>query len=338
MATWFGDIHQHSAFSDGTGAPRETYVRARDLYGDDLVALTDHESFLGKRTPPGEWAYLKHLAQRFEEPGRFATLLGYEWTGAMTPGPGHKVVYVPDADAPLVSRDDEGAHTGAGLLARIAGHDAVALPHHVGWTGADEESHDERLQPCFEVVSCHGAYETREDTVIGRRGEDRGRFLLELLRDGLRFGFTGGSDGHGLLYQHGVSRKRDAHRTGLTCVICREPSRPEVMRAVRSRRVYATSGVAMWVRLWVDGLPMGSVAPWSRDPRIEMSVDAYASLEALWLVTAVSERHLPCRGREIRLDTPLGMDAGRARFVYLRVLRKDGEMAWSSPVFFSPGP
>ncbi len=337
MLTWFGDIHQHSAVSDGTGAPHEIYLRARDLYGDDLVALTDHESFLGKRTPPGEWAHLQDLAIRFEQPGRFATLLAYEWTGRMIPGPGHKNVYHDEPGAPLMSRDDPGADTGAGLLARIAMHGGIAIPHHVGWTGADEESHVEALQPCFEVVSCHGSYEAREDRLIGRRGPDRGPFLKELLASGMRFGFTGGSDGHGLLWQHGVSRKRDAHRTGLVAVIAATLDRHAVMEAIKARRVYATTGEKIWLRLWVEGRPMGSVVDAGRGSmvRVKVQVEAGGPLAAVSLVTAGSEIPLDVAGDRVDWEIDLDLAPDAARFLYVRVVRSDGECAMSSPVFLT---
>ena len=327
--TWFGDIHQHSAFSDGTGAPHETYLRARDFYCDEIVALSDHESFLGKRTPEGEWAYLQDLARRFEEPGDLATLYAYEWTGKMAPGPGHKVVYHDEAGAPLVSRDDE--PQGRGLLDAIGGG-GIALPHHVGWTGADEEAHDPGRQPCFEIVSCHGAYEREDDEVIGRRDPVRGPFILPLLESGMRFGLCGGSDGHGLLWQHGISRRRDAHRTGLTAVISRDLDRASVMHALRARSVYATSGERIWIRLWVAGVPMGGVTAEPGPLRAEVEMRAGAPVRRACLVMPGSEVELATGGAA---DWAGGVDVDPPRpgFVYLRVVRADNECAWSSPVF-----
>jgi hypothetical protein len=333
-ATWFGDIHQHSAFSDGTGAPHEAYVRARDFYSDDVVALSDHESFLGKRTPVGEWRYLVELAGRFDEPGAFATLVAYEWTGRMTPGPGHKVVYPGGGEPGLVSRDDPGADSGSGLLEAVAGSGGFAVPHHVGWTGADEEAHRPRVQPCFEVVSCHGSYENRSGGPIGHRDPVQGPFIIELLRRGLRFGLVGGSDGHGLLYHHGVSRRRDSHRTGLTAVMARTLSRDEVLGALRERRVYATSGARIWLRLWVDGWPMGSEVG-ARGSRVHAQVEvrAGAELESVSLVMADGEEEIETGGRDVAWSGTLRVRSAGPSFVYLRVVRKDGECAWSSPVF-----
>jgi hypothetical protein len=107
LETLFGDIHQHSAHSDGCGAAAEPYLRARHVYGDDFAALSDHESFLGKRIGPGEWSLLRAVADRFDEPGSFVALHAYEWTGRMHPGPGHKVVYPVSPAHRVVSRDTE---------------------------------------------------------------------------------------------------------------------------------------------------------------------------------------------------------------------------------------
>ncbi|MBW2403843.1 MAG: DUF3604 domain-containing protein [Deltaproteobacteria bacterium] len=102
----FGDIQQHSAHSDGVGSADETYLRARYRYGDDFAALTDHESFLGKRIGPGEWAYLQAVAEHHDDPGEFVTIVAYEWTGKAYPGPGHKCIYLPGPGLPIISRDD----------------------------------------------------------------------------------------------------------------------------------------------------------------------------------------------------------------------------------------
>ncbi|MGB5812867.1 MAG: DUF3604 domain-containing protein, partial [Polyangiales bacterium] len=143
----FGDIQQHSAHSDGVGAADEPYLRARFRYADDFAALTDHESFLGKRIGPGEWAYLQAVAENHDAPGEFATIVAYEWTGKSYPGPGHKCVYLPGPGFPIVSRDD--VPVGADLVAAVRAQGAITGPHHIGWTGADASGHEPIGQPVW---------------------------------------------------------------------------------------------------------------------------------------------------------------------------------------------
>jgi hypothetical protein len=329
LRTLFGDIQQHSAHSDGIGSAHEAYLRARHRYADDFVALTDHESFLGKRTGPGEWEYLQRVAEHYDAPGQFATLYAYEWTGKMYPGPGHKCVYFPTRGFPIVSRDD--VPEGKVLVSRIKALGGFASPHHIGWTGADEEGHDDLGQPLWEICSCHGCYE-HVDHPLGQRGELREHMADVMLRRGHRFGFTASSDSHGLLYHHGEARKRDPYRTGLTAVQARDVTRAALMEALVARRCYATSGAKIMLDLSADGAPMGSELP-AYEPA-ELVIDALGTDEiaAVELIGAegVLFRVEPA-AREATVKARV-----LSRFVYARITQRDGEMAWSSPVFFGP--
>lgn len=332
LTTLFGDIHQHSAHSDGCGSADEPYLRARHTYGDDFCALSDHESFLGKRVSPGEWRMLTAAAERHDEPGRFATLLAYEWTGKAHPGPGHKVVYVRDAQTPIVSRDVE--PTGEGLAARLRGTGAIAVPHHVGWTGADEAAHDPEIQPIWEICSCHGCY-LHADHPLGQRGDLRDQMIESVLRRGHRFGFIACSDGHGLLRHHGVARKRDPFRTGLTAVLAATCTREAILDALRARRCYATSGVPIFLSVDAGGQPMGSeltIAP-GATVSVRVVAEAAEPIREIALVGAEGELVTEPRDTE-RVELSFEVGAG---WFYARVITASGEMAWSSPVFVVRG-
>jgi hypothetical protein len=326
LHTLFGDIQQHSAHSDGIGSAHEAYLRARYRYADDFVALTDHESFLGKRTGPGEWEYLQRVAEHYDAPGSFATLYAYEWTGKMYPGPGHKCVYFPQRGAPIVSRDD--VPEGKALVAQVRTLGGFASPHHIGWTGADEPGHDDLGQPLWEICSCHGCYE-HLDHPLGQRGELRDQMADEMLRRGHRFGFTASSDSHGLLWHHGEARKRDPYRTGLTAVQAHSITREAIMEALRARRCYATSGAKIWLDVRADNAPMGSALDDRSSANFEVDVSATAPITRIELighegVLASSEPNTP----EAQLTQRVG-----SSFVYARITQADGEMAWSSPIF-----
>ncbi len=324
----FGDIQQHSAHSDGVGSADEAYLRARYRYGDDFAALTDHESFLGKRIGPGEWAYLQAVTERHDDPGEFATIVAYEWTGKAFPGPGHKCIYLPKPGLPIISRDE--VPVGKDIVRRISEQGAFTGPHHIGWTGADVPGHDPSGQPVWEICSCHGCYE-HPNHPLGHRGDLDDQFAKPQLDRGLRFGFIANSDSHGLLWHHGECRKRDPFRTGLTAVISRERTREAILNAIRARRCYATSGAKILLDVDVAGFPMGS----------ELDIEGPVEVHSRALGTTDIER--------IEMMTPDGVAASHspgspsasfaaevdAAYVYCRVTQTDGEMAWSSPIFFN---
>ena len=327
--TLFGDIQQHSAHSDGVGSADEAYLRARDVYADDFVALTDHEAFLGKRTGPGEWAYLQAVADRYETPGEFNTLIAYEWTGTRYPGPGHKCVYFPTVGAPLVSRDEIG--DGGQAVRRIAELGGFSSPHHIGWTGADEAGHQAHAQPLWEICSVHGCYE-HVDHPLGQRGDLRDQMVDEMLRRGHRFGFTASSDSHGLIWHHGESRKRDPYRTGLTAVQATERTRAAIYEALVRRRCYATSGAKIWMDVTVNGEPMGSELRTSDPLQVRVEVTGAGLIARIDFMSEHGVLHsVAVNAVSTVVDVQL-----EARVLYARVVQVDGEMAWSSPVFIDP--
>ncbi|MFW2388884.1 MAG: CehA/McbA family metallohydrolase [Polyangiales bacterium] len=324
----FGDIQQHSAHSDGVGSADEAYLRARYRYGDDFAALTDHESFLGKRIGPGEWAYLQAVAEHHDEPGEFATIIAYEWTGKSYPGPGHKCIYLPGPGFPIISRDQ--VPEGRDIVQQISAQGAFTGPHHIGWTGADVPGHDPVGQPVWEICSCHGCYE-HPDHPLGYRGDLNDQFAKPLLDSGMRFGFIANSDSHGLLWHHGECRKRDPYRTGLTAVISATRTREAILEAIRARRCYATSGAKILLDVHVAGFPMGSEL--DIEGRVEVHVRALGTtdIERIELMTpdgiaASDQPKSPSASFAAEVD---------AKYVYCRVTQADGEMAWSSPIFFN---
>jgi hypothetical protein len=324
----FGDIQQHSAHSDGVGSADETYLRARYRYGDDFAALTDHESFLGKRLGPGEWAYLEAVTERHDDPGEFATIVAYEWTGKAYPGPGHKCIYLPGSGFPIISRDD--VPSGRDVVEQISAQGAFTGPHHIGWTGADVPGHDPVGQPVWEICSCHGCYE-HPDHPLGHRGDLHDQFAKPQLDRGLRFGFIANSDSHGLLWHHGECRKRDPFRTGLTAVITPNRTREAILDAIRARRCYATSGAKILLEVDVAGFPMGSELDIAGPVEVHTRVLGTTDVDRIELVTpdgvaASDHPKSPSASFAAEVD---------AAYVYCRVTQADGEMAWSSPIFFN---
>jgi hypothetical protein len=77
---YFGNLHAHSALSDGRGTPEEAYEFARYEGGLDFFALTDHGELLILWPWDNKWQRLLDAADAADDPGAFAALYGFEWS------------------------------------------------------------------------------------------------------------------------------------------------------------------------------------------------------------------------------------------------------------------
>lgn len=71
-----GEVHSHTMDSDGSGFPPDAFTYARDVGGVDFFAVTDHSHYIDGE----KYARQIRNADRFNVPGRFAALYGFEMT------------------------------------------------------------------------------------------------------------------------------------------------------------------------------------------------------------------------------------------------------------------
>lgn len=343
---YFGDLHTHSWVSDGAGDPDEIFVRSRDWLGHDFVALTDHDVSNGNRYAQHEWQYAQLLANYFNRPGEFATVIAYEWTSQPTSkgGFGHRNIYFPGDTAPLFGVDKEAPDTTT-LFGLIKSAGAFAIPHHTSWTGTDWEHFDPELQPLFEVVSVHGNSERSDGKPIVPRVADGATYAVEGLQKGHQFGFVGGSDGHGVPWHYGVSRQEDVWTTGLTGIYAPRLERALLHQALQQRLVMATSGPPIGIWFDANGAGMGRDVEDNRRIGFRVRVQSQEPLQSIELL----KDGMPMEGFE--LDDINGVAEGvwiykpgseandaSNHFYYVRVIREDGAMAWSSPIRIRTNP
>ncbi len=150
------------------------------------------------------------------------------------------------------------------------------------------------------------------------------------MRRGRRFGFVACSDSHGLLFHHGIGRKRDPFRCGLTAVQAEDCTREAILRAIRERRCYATSGVPIFLDLRAGDAPMGSEL--TIDAPVLVRAEASCATEIRTLALIGPEGPLVEAAGDGRTELSVEARVGPG-WVYARVEQADGEMAWSSPIF-----
>jgi hypothetical protein len=330
----FGDLHGHSNLSDGTGTPEDYYRYARDVAGLDVAALTDHDHwgipFLDET--PAQWSRLEAAAQRFHEPGRFVTLLGYEWTSWIY---GHRHVLHFADTAELRSSVDERFDTPPELWAALAGAEALTFAHHSAGAPVATDWRippDPVLEPVTEIVSVHGSSESF-DSPAPLRGMLEGNTVRDALARGYRLGLIGSGDSHD--GHPGLAHLAAPGSGGLAAILAETPTREAVLEALRARRVYATNGPRIVLDVTLDGRPMGASLPAGADKALVVRVASPEPLEAVELVTAAGVvAATPADGQRSLGFESRAPEVAPGSWLYVRVRQRDGGAAWSSPFFF----
>jgi hypothetical protein len=338
----WGDLHGHTNYADGTGLPEDYFVYARDVSALDVAAITEHDhwGFLPLVEHPDLWQDIARQTRRFHEPGRFVTLLGFEWTNWIH---GHRhVLWFGDDGAPIDSTAEE-TDSPPELWAALAaqtGRDALTFAHHsaggpvaTNW----EIAPDPRFEPLTEIVSVHGSSEAA-DSPIPIYEPVAGNTVRDALDRGYRLGFIGSGDSHD---GHPGADRVEGVRGGLAAILAEERTREAVLSALRARRVYATNGPRILLRFALGEHRMGSTRKLSAaeaetgvDDSIFVQVVAVSPLEKVELVR--SGRVVDGVATEGLLDVSLARDIEDLRpgeYVYVRAVQADGGTAWSSPIW-----
>ncbi|MFT5050154.1 MAG: hypothetical protein ACI8QZ_001549 [Chlamydiales bacterium] len=344
----WADLHGHSNYSDGTGLPQDYFSYARDVAGLDVSALTDHDHF-GVRfldQAPDLWDDIQEQTRQFNDPGRFVTILGFEWTSWIH---GHRhVLYFEDHGEVLSSVDPE-METPRQLWDALRGKDALTFAHHsagdpipTNWTFAP----DPVLEPVTEIMSVHGSSEAADSPARVRGGID-GNFVRDVLDHGYRLGFIGSGDGHdghpGLPHlspTYGYRRTRTGEHMGTGGVAglqAREFTRSGVLESLRARRVFATSGPRIVLDTVLDGHALGAsieAADLPSTASLTVTILGTGPLATLDLVRSGAVATRVDLTGELDVFTMVELDdLSSGEYVYLRATQVNGAMAWSSPFF-----
>lgn len=359
----WGMIHGHTEMSDGTGTLAQYFHQLRNDVALDFAAPGDHDHRW--ETPDAFWERTQEAVKHWHEPGRFVTLLGYEWAKWRRNGDGDRNVYYLADDRPLY-RSDDGEYPSPPDLFRALrqNHEtAIVIPHHTGHGGnfCDWKDHDATYERLVEIFQVRGSYECSErdgnpvpEHTPGVAPYEDG-YVRQALALGWRVGFTAGGDDHiGLWGSEAVGGF--GYKQGLMCVEAAECSREAVYRAMHRRRVVATTGARMLLTYRLNDHPMGSelsltsCAELGVCRRLAIEFHGTAAVDHLDIIRNDAVLHSVPGGGQADLScvwedgAPLAtawLPATRFcphpfAFYYVRAVQQDGEVAWASPVWIDP--
>ncbi|MYB76458.1 MAG: DUF3604 domain-containing protein [Chloroflexi bacterium] len=259
---YWGDLHSHARRSfDATGDLPFAY--ARDVAHLDFYALTDHVEGLTDEM----WQEIRLATQDWYDPGRFATILGYE---ATFPAPwAHHNVYFRDDDDVRIGR-----HNGTvqDLWRQLMPGQAMTIPHHTGVRFSPKASNlpggtgpnidwqyaNDTFRRVVEIYSGHGlceyydpehplAYQhcdfSLNDSAVGPH------YVQDGWLTGQRMGTICSSDNH--------QAQSGRRQTGLAAVWAPALTRNGIFDSIHNRQTYGTTGARILLKMWVNDTFMG---------------------------------------------------------------------------------
>jgi len=351
---YFGDIHTHSGQKcnlpgeNGCGYKTrdENYRNARDCGGLDFYSLTDHEWQIEPDTVDDYYA----LPDKYETPGEFVCLPAFEHTSVLY---GHRNVYFKNgglivnnnrqlAGYPTLNPDD--SITPGELFERLeaSGLEFFTVPHHpsaashpFSWDFFN--AHD-RL---CEIYSCWGSSDYYGDYPRGESDRHPHLCVSEALKRGLKFGIIASSDGH-CGYPGDETSKYPEHPhqfhpcgSGRAVVLAKSLTRDEVYDALYARRCYGTTGPPIGLDFTINGALMGETIKCVA-PRIGLKVAGSNGIDHIRILkdgrVVYSEQAYGAHEHVLEwVDSTYSIGQGAAYTV--RVVQRDNESAWSSPIW-----
>ena len=333
---YFGELHGHSCLSDGHPDPDEYFVHLRDRAKLDFGALTDHNhGGLAAPTlygPKGE--QLREAAIRYNEPGKFSTIFGYEIEAY--PYYNNAVVYHSDFTGEIFRSSVNGDITAQELKALLAREDRILVPHdtyHLE-SGADFEWMDPELfTPLIEIYSRGDSAEYFANPQnIEQVGMCRGGCWQDALRCGAKMGCIAASDDHRLTNGMITDKETIDRFPGITGVLCEENTTESIFRALKARRCYGFMGGRMWIDFRINGHYMGEEFTSDENREIYFNVLADGPIERVVIVKNCEDYMFVRKGEWMVFDYHAVNDCD---VYYLRVELKDGRLGWTSPIWIN---
>jgi hypothetical protein len=342
-----GDFHRHTEFSWDGGGFRDSslldfYRYMIDAAAMDFGASTDHNA-------GGDYEYWWWLTQKLTDvhhlPGSYVALYGYE-RSAVYPN-GHRNIIHTVRNIPVVSfftrTDLAGNRPGVGtgalldndtklLYDEIRKTGGIAISHTSATRmGTDWRDNDPALEPVVEIFQgartsyeCAGAPKSadpekdRQHTT--QAGYQPAGFVWNAWQKGYRLGVITSSD-------HGSTH------ISYALVYTDDYSRQGIVEAIRKRRTYgATDNIILEYR--ADDHFMGEEFTATRPPRLSVKIIGTAEIAQVDVIknnqfiytTNPGKRTVEFRYQDTKLDTGVS-------YYYVRAQQKDGQIAWSSPIW-----
>lgn len=336
-----GDLHRHTDISQdgiGDGSLMDLHRYALDAAGMDYILVSDHN--MGADNEYSWWRTQK-ANDLYTMPGAFISMYGYErsvpypnghrnvvWTER-----GHRTLPVPRARFPKEMAEDTSK-----LYAYLRRTDGLCTLHSsatdqgTNW----EQPIDGSLEPFVEIFQgFHGSFEmpgapkaidAKSDIIHGGFKPDG--YVALALDKGIRLGFQASSD-------------HVSTHVSYACIVAEEFSRKGLVDAMHKRHSYAaTDNIVLDARM--GSHIMGDEVR-TDSPALDVVALGTGPIDRVEVIRDGASVHTARPEKdpaEVRFhwEDKTPPKGAKASYYYVRVVQKDGQLAWGSPFWVRVGP
>lgn len=324
----FGDLHRHTDISeDGgiiDGSLLDAMRYALDSGGLNFIGITDHTRYLPRRY---NLFRIQQIADLLYNPGKFSAMHAYE-RSQYTPWGHRNVVHQGRNYTPVPAGYDLGdpGVSPWGLFDALRGKKAMSIPHTSAW-GNKQVSWDyfdpqvERLVEMYQGLRSTYEYNGAPDPADRQIYEkDSKNFVWDALSLGRKLGFIASSD------------HRSTHMS-FAVVYVKKLDREGVFEGLHARRTYAATD-KIFVDFQIGKAMMGEETTSAGEPELSVAVTGTAELARIDVVKNGAFAYtIEPRARSSKFQFRDKNFDGKESYYYVRVMQRDKQMAWSSPIW-----
>ena len=318
---YYGNLHNHTSYSDGAGTPADAYAYAKNKAKLDFFGLSDHDNYLDSI----KWSDTKKQADAFNQDGVFSTFYGFEWSSNQNYG--HvTVVGTPDYTTTAITNTFENLKTW------LSTRQGIAFFNHPGRENTKNKEFDHfkgTLSDKFvgiELWNKTDGFDTYYYNDGYTINDNSKGFYDEALGLGWKIGASGSGDDHDGTWGNAEDSRMAILSGSLT--------RADLWEALQARRFYSTMDKNLALSFKINNKEMGStLTPGTYKLQVQASDadgEVFTDVELFNKDHNVVQSWTP---NSAIVDISTNQITTDGDYYYVKVTEEDGGEAISSPIW-----